>query len=251
MQITYKFLILTLLLLTSSMVSGQTGYAFQNLSKKDGLSQASVFAIEQDESGFMWFGTREGLNKYDGYHFKTYTSDLTDNSLVANDVRTLYFDQSTKQLWVGSTSGIGTSIGLNLQDGTTDDFERFYMDNSQDLSNPRNDVKAILEDGDGQMWFGTGDGLYKLRTDKNGSFIFERQSFDSDSRLSNVHVKNILEDPSGNFWIGTLERGLIYWNRSDGSIDSYANEYPNQSVHRVSQTNLSDHFSWTNEVAFG
>jgi len=122
---------------------------------------------------------------------------------------------------------IGTSIGLNLQDGTTDDFERFYMDNSQDLSNPRNDVKAILEDGDGQMWFGTGDGLYKLRTDKNGSFIFERQSFDSDSRLSNVHVKNILEDPSGNFWIGTLERGLIYWNRSDGSIDSYANKEDN------------------------
>ena len=80
-------------------LSGQT-VPFRYLLKKDGLSQSSVFSIAQDEAGFMWFGTRDGLNKFDGYKFKIYRHSDDPNSLVGNDIRTLFADPSRKELWV-------------------------------------------------------------------------------------------------------------------------------------------------------
>lgn len=65
----------------------QQSNVFRYLTKKDGLSQMAVFAIAQDKSGFIWFGTRDGLNKYDGYQFKVYNNSIDANSLVSNDVR--------------------------------------------------------------------------------------------------------------------------------------------------------------------
>ena len=88
-------------------MNGQT-VSFQYLSKKEGLSQSSVFAIVQDADGFMWFGTRDGLNKYDGYQFKVYRKDTADsNSLIGNDIRSLFADTLYQQLW------IATSVGLS------------------------------------------------------------------------------------------------------------------------------------------
>ena len=81
----YIYIFWMLFILVPDNLSGQKGYSFQNFSKKDGLSQASVFAIAQDSSGFMWFGTRDGLNRFDGYQFKAYTKDPLNEDAISFD----------------------------------------------------------------------------------------------------------------------------------------------------------------------
>ncbi|MEL6853262.1 MAG: two-component regulator propeller domain-containing protein, partial [Bacteroidota bacterium] len=76
----------------------QNSLSFRQLAKKEGLSQSSVFAIAQDHDGFMWFGTRDGLNKYDGYNFSVFYPEDTAVWQKSNDIRTLFFDPLTQHL---------------------------------------------------------------------------------------------------------------------------------------------------------
>ena len=92
MKIRFKYGILIILYFQVFTLTAQRSNTYQQLSKKDGLSQSSVFAIVQDNDGFMWFGTRDGLNKYDGYDFKVYKNKASNNSLVGNDIRNLHLD---------------------------------------------------------------------------------------------------------------------------------------------------------------
>ena len=105
-----------------SGTQAQSGdYSFQHLTVEDGLSQSTVYAIVQDTSGFMWFGTREGLNRYDSRKIKTYYHDPEDaHSISDNTVFSLYVD-SRGRLWAG------TNHGLNLYDPRTDRFERIIQ----------------------------------------------------------------------------------------------------------------------------
>src|SRR5436190_576923 len=89
-------------------------YSFQHLTIEDGLSQSTVYAIVQDSSGFMWFGTREGLNRYDSRKIKTYYHDpANEHSISDNTIFTLYID-SQSRFWAG------TNHGLNLYDPRMD-----------------------------------------------------------------------------------------------------------------------------------
>ncbi len=102
-----RIIVLLFAILVSSLWgTAQFQPSFRNITKKDGLSQSSVFSIAQDNNGFMWFGTRDGLNKYDGYQFTIYNQSAQPNSLVSNDIRVLYFDQQMKNLWIGTTAGL-------------------------------------------------------------------------------------------------------------------------------------------------
>ncbi|MFK7931952.1 MAG: two-component regulator propeller domain-containing protein [Saprospiraceae bacterium] len=234
----------------------QDAAAFQYLTKKNGLSQSSVFAIAQDSFGLMWFGTRDGLNQYDGYRIKIYRNGQAANDLIGNDIRTLYVDPKSKQMWVG------TVTGLSLYRSRSDDFKNFthlatdsssisndviravYRDskgrlwvctrNGLNLFNAnensfstfylsgsskyeeKNDIETILENN-GQIWLGTKAGLYRLQ-ETNGRFSFIKNM---SVQLSSEHIKNLLVDEQGNFWIGTQEGGINYWNRSNNTITLY------------------------------
>jgi ligand-binding sensor domain-containing protein len=97
----YKALLISAycLLLHPIVAVGQSHSNFKKLSKNEGLSQASVFAIEEDIDGFLWFGTREGLNRYDGYNFSVIRSNSDGTGIAGNDVRTLYSDPANGDLW--------------------------------------------------------------------------------------------------------------------------------------------------------
>ena len=103
----------------------QSNLKFEYLSTEDGLSHNTVLSIYQDKEGFMWFGTDDGLNKYDGYTFQSYKADPKDpqHTLRFNYIYSIYEDNKGR-LWVGSH-------GLHLLNKKTDQFTAYFPDSNQ------------------------------------------------------------------------------------------------------------------------
>ena len=186
---------------------------FGRISLEQGLSQSVVEAILQDDKGFMWFGTEDGLNRYDGYEFVVYTHDPeTLDSLSDNWIWSLYEDQSGV-LWIGTNTG-----GLNRFDRETDQFMHYQNDPNDPHSLSHNAVRSIHEDREGVLWIGTwGGGLNRFDRDTE-QFIRYQNDVDDPHSLSNGNVFSIHEDQSGVLWIGTDGGGL---NRFDRETEQF------------------------------
>jgi ligand-binding sensor domain-containing protein len=123
---------------------------FDRIQADKGLSQSSILCILQDSHGFMWFGTHDGLNHYDGYTFKVYKPEPQNpNSLSSSDVMSVYEDRS-KALWVGTAGG-----GLNRFDPETEQFVHYRHDPRNPGSLSDDNVYAVFEDRTGVLWAGT------------------------------------------------------------------------------------------------
>jgi ligand-binding sensor domain-containing protein len=91
------------LLLTSFGSTGIAEITFKHITTEQGLSNPSVYAIVQDKRGFMWFGTQDGLNKFDGYQFTVYKNDLVDSLSLSNNWITVLYEDSFGELWIQSS----------------------------------------------------------------------------------------------------------------------------------------------------
>ena len=170
---------------------------FTHLSNLDGLSQSTVQAILKDRYGFMWFGTQDGLNRYDGYSFKVYRHTPKDTtSLRRSHILSLYEDRQGN-LWVGTVNG-----ALSLYDRQHNTFKHFkeMSDNQNGLS--QKSVTAIYEDKQNNFWIGT---YWKLNLlDRKTGKVTQFEHVPADpSSLSNDGITCIFEDSRGNLWIGT------------------------------------------------
>ncbi|TCD00759.1 hybrid sensor histidine kinase/response regulator [Pedobacter frigidisoli] len=180
--------------------NAQQSILFDHLGIEKGLSQTSVLSITQDKNGFMWFGTRYGLNRYDGYNIKVYQYAEADTTSVSNNYITCLFSDSRKKLWVG------TSGGLNLYNEKVDNFERV----STQPKNPRgissHVINCITEDKKGNIWIGTLNGLNLLVGGKQSQI---KRFFDTKSGNGPFHnIRSIVEDHLGNIWAGS-SNGLL------------------------------------------
>ena len=192
---------------------------FEQLSVEDGLSQSTVRAILQDSNGFMWFGTEDGLNKYDGYTFTIYKHD-PDNPLTISDnsVQTL-FEDSQKTLW------IGTARGLNRFDPRRETFTRFLHDPEKPPSLNGSVVSAILEDPTGNLWVGTEDGLNRLNASDNTFVHYQHSPDRADSLGSNLVTAMILDGERG-IWVGTSD-GLDFYDFAANQFTHYRSDPEN------------------------
>ncbi len=170
---------------------------FERISVEEGLSQSGVNCILQDRQGFIWFGTGDGLNKYDGYEFKKFRHDPDEpHSLSNNDVRVIYEDRAGV-LWVGTRNGLNR---FNRAGGT---FTHWVNEPGNPNSLSHNDVFSIYEDRAGVLWIGTnGGGLNRFDRDKETFSRFVNEPENPNS-LSHNDVFSIYEDRSGVLWIGT------------------------------------------------
>ncbi len=205
---------------------------FEHLSIEHGLSQSSAKAIIQDSKGFMWFGTIDGLNKYDGYTIKVYRHKLNDStSLADNNINTLYEDRN-KILWIGTNNQ-----GICLYNKLRNNFINIKNnpDNNNSLSD--NHINTIYQDSNGIIWVGTNNGLNKLELVdnkglqiKNGRIVSKitYTRYLHNPRKQNTISSNIINkisgDKEGNLWIAT-NKGLNKLNIKTNRFSLYKYQY--------------------------
>ena len=208
-------IIFTILFLTSANSLSQIdNLQFERISIESGLSQSTVLCIYQDQKGFLWFGTYEGLNRYDGYNFKIYKYDPENMYSISNNSVEFITEDHLGNLW------IATQDGLNRFDRCTEQFKAYKHDTENDNSISKNYIRYIFEDKSGTLWIGThGGGLEKFDREKE-IFIHYRNDPKNPNSLSHNNVLCILEDRQGKLWIGT-DGGLNYFDREKGEFVRY------------------------------
>ncbi len=196
-----------------------TQYVRDVWTTRDGLPQDAINAIVQDSVGYIWFGTQEGLVRFDGVSFTVFDSRNTE-ALRANFIHSLFAD-SRGNLWIGAASGL-----LRYRAGR---FDFFGKENG--LWSENNDVKNFSEDAAGNLWLGysTGNektsnyGLGKLKDGQGRMFTIK-------DGLSANQVKATFPDQNGNLWIATanglnlMQDGrFVRYTTADGLADNFVN----------------------------
>ena len=264
----FRYLHAILLLLILVPLEAQDRFPFRELRKRDGLSQNSVVGIAQDGKGFMWFGTRDGLNRYDGDEFRVYRQERDDeHSLVYNDIRTLYFDADYNHLWVGTTEGlcryreatddfvayrddpefgdryvhfvrrdragrllVGTDRGIFRHDAQGDAFVRID-------GLPLQAYRVLVQDSAGTTFVGTPRGVFRLQLDADarvGSLTpIPAGDLPSGEEL---YVQDLLPEAGGYLWIATRHRGLFRLHLPSATTVRYATDAPRPF--RISDDNV-------------
>jgi ligand-binding sensor domain-containing protein/signal transduction histidine kinase/CheY-like chemotaxis protein/AraC-like DNA-binding protein len=189
-----------------------------HISTEDGLSQNFIDCILQDSRGFLWFGTWEGLNRYDGYNFKAYKSSASQNSLSNNLIHSLTEDRAGN-LWVG------TRNGLNHYDFKKNIFTRFLHDSLNPKSICDNWITVVMIDKKGSLWVGTqNNGLDRIEFTADGKAFRKITHFThnnaTNNSLSGNTIMSLYEDKSGNIWVGTSQ-GLNLFNKISETFTPY------------------------------
>jgi len=179
----YILLFFLLVLSNTHDCNSQSQSIFEKINRSNGLSNSRISSIVKEKNGFVWIGTRNGLNRYDGTSMKVYNKQ--NSKLSTNDVSDLFID-SKGRIWIATWGG-----GLNLYNALKDTFVTYKFDENNLNSIASNEVNTIFEDSKGNLWLGTEKGL-SLFNEAQEKFISYRSK-------SNV---------KGNLWLGTFGGGL-------------------------------------------
>jgi len=201
----FTFSVLTVFLCFIQISNVNAELVFQKLQTKDGLSHDTVYSIAQDKNGYIWFGTEDGLNKYNGYTIEIYRSEKGGNKIGNANISTILVDDEN-QLWLASWGG-GLQV-LNQETGLVKIYKNIEGDTTS-LSD--NNVHSLFKDSKGRIWVGTytqGLNQYLPESDTFESYKHDENNVSS---LSNNRVWWINEDKNGNLLIGT-NNGLDSFN---------------------------------------
>ena len=196
----YKYCLLFLLgLLIFFNSFAQTQPIFKKINQLDGLSNGRINSIVQEKDGFIWIGTKNGLNRFDGLQFKIYNKK--NSNISSNDISDILID-SKERMWITTLGG-----GLNLYNQIEDNFI-VYKNIPGNLSTiSSNQLNTIFEDSKGKIWIGTENGLSLFDENTKTFKSFTHLNNDQNS-ISHNSVKSIYEDINGVLWIGTFGGGL-------------------------------------------
>jgi len=206
-------LLLTVFLFNT--LKAQQKIKFTHITTDNGLSASTVMCMLKDHYGFMWFGTEDGLNRYDGYNFLVYRNNIKDkHSLTSNNITALYEDRDGN-IW------IGTNNGLSRYDRDHDSFTEYIADYKPG-SISDNAVSCITQDHEGNLWVGTYRGL-NLFNKKLNTFQHYTFSADHATSISNDKITVITEDKNMNLWVGTLN-GLNLFNPANHKFQRFLHD---------------------------
>lgn len=192
------FVILLSFILTFSGFSQRI--RFNKLSIQDGLSQSSVLSLLQDDKGFIWLGTQDGLNRYDGTEFNTFKYRVDNEYTLSNSfINTIKQDPNNLQFWIGTENG-----GLNRYDPTEEKFHRFPKDNI--LS--KLPIQQLALDDNGSVWFiGENRGLFHYWPSNSKLERYNVSNGFPTNKLNSILIEG------ENIWLGTKSQGLLIFNK--------------------------------------
>lgn len=195
-------------LLRASDARGDIGLKFKQISTFNGLPTDEVQKIYQDKEGFIWFATRYGLCKYDGYQATVYKSNLYVPGMLTNNNIYCLADDYDDNLW------IGTQGGLNVPNKRTGEIRQYRTP-----SIPDNLVSCLLVTKDNTVWVGTDGGLCRYMADKDSLLVYDDRI--SEGVFKKTVAKSLFEDSDGDVWIGTWSDGLYRYSPKPGKFFEY------------------------------
>ena len=223
--------IFLLIVLQAGLISNILGQSskdlrFENISVNDGLSQSTGRVIIQDSKGFIWIGTQDGLNKYDGHSFMVYNNDPLDtNSLSDNFIQDITED-GDGILWIAYNAG-----GMDRFDPDNEIFTHYKNRPGDTTSLSSNFVNHIYHDREGTMWLGTASGAQIFKK-SSGSF---QRVYLSGIGNPTPFINCFYEDSQNRFWIGTGGYGLVEYDRDARRI---VNHYQNDPLSNSLSSNV-------------
>ncbi|MGZ9221687.1 MAG: two-component regulator propeller domain-containing protein [Anaerolineales bacterium] len=204
---------------------------FDHISIEQGLSQSSVRVIFQDSRGFLWFGTEDGLNRYDGYTFKTYKPDPDAPNSLSDRWITSIVEDKEGTLWIGTRLG-----GLNHYDPRTEQFTHFVHNEDDPSSLSDNHINVLYLDRNDNLWIGTPDALDRFNEAGN-TFRHYVYSPSQQEGISGKNITALYEDSRGRFWVGTASGGLNRFEPSSNTFTPY--QYDPDNSHSISNDHVT------------
>ena len=218
--------IITIISLCFLVLQGVKSSYFKNYQVENGLAHNSVWTVMQDSKGFMWFGTNDGLNRFDGKHFKVYRKKQNDSlSIGHNFIHCIKEDSKNRML-------IGTRRGLYRYNREDDNFNHILLKQNDDNYVNVND---IMEDLQGNIWIAShGQGLFQLDPDLKikKHYIFS----DTPGSIPSNYIWTMITDHYGNLWLGTAGNGLVHFdprNERFTSIYRKSLDVSKQSIYSI------------------
>lgn len=208
---------MTLMLLFGVVATQRAGAQFEKLEfkrigTKDGLSQNIVQCIVKDHKGFMWFGTRDGLNRYDGYKIVVYKNVPSDETTISDNMIYDVLEDKKGNLWVATGKGLDRYDHVN---GTFIHYEKFGRSVT---------IHDLFEDSKEQLWIATNEGLFLYSEEKT----FRNFTPAPEKKLEGWDdVNKVIEDKEGNLWLAKGAGGLDHYNTKTGKVTHYENEKNN------------------------
>lgn len=254
-----RILVLVITIAQADFLCGQTFSVMRKYDVKTGLSDNTVRTIMQDSTGYIWLGTKDGVNCFNGIEFTKFadTVDSSNNTLI--NVLKLYPHIDRVNIWTATTDGlylfntqskdfmlfgektdqgvgivgtvndlcydddgrlwIGTSRGLFVYDERKGQLRRYVKSQVEPTSIPDNQVISVFKDSSGTLWFGTRQGLARYKKASDNFAVYRLP------RLTKVshpfEINTLMETADGEIWIGTRYDGLLHLDRSDGTFTAY------------------------------
>lgn len=184
-----------------------------SITVKDGLSQGMINDILQDSDGFMWFATKNGLNRYDGHTFTVYTHNPYDSSSISGDDVVCLMEESEDYLWVGTASN-----GLNLFDRKREIFYPVSVNATDSSGSSVDKVYSLAKDAEGGIWVGMENGVYQLNLREQqepGELPRFETTFLSLPDDMQKGVTSILCTSTGKMLIRVISYGVFSWNTEE------------------------------------
>lgn len=222
-----QIILFSFLLISFKLLADKNDLIFEKISETNGLSHRWVRTIVKDSEGFIWFGTMEGLNRFDGTSIKVFSEDYADTTNVISDYNfySLY-DANDSILW------LGTSNGLSKYNKKTGIFSNYLTSEFWDLSNSKT-IRTIAVDAEGIIWLGiAGTGVCRFDERTNSYKLYSHDEKDPTS-LSSNNVYSIVTDGE-KIWVGTSGGGLDLFDKRNGTFIHF-----NQSEKKGSLSNNS------------
>lgn len=227
----YKHFIITILVLCAlSGFAQNQSLKFEHIGTSEGLSQINVATIIQDSRGFMWIGTRDGLNKYDGYSFTTYRHDSQDPRSITSSMVADMAEDKEGNIW------LATIIGLNKIERKTGRIFQYKHDDKNPNTISNNILNKLAVDENGNLWIAGQGGLDYLDT-RNNTFKHYRHTYNDAGSLSDNNISFVYISADKNVWAGTFAGGLQLFEKKTGTFKKY--QYDLQNPKSISSNNIS------------